>query len=389
MPEFNLKLPASLQQFSSIFKKKEKKMIGVDIGSNSIKIVELERKKKEIALKNYAISKTESSLIETKNPGILSSFTGEILREIFEKAEIKERKINVALPSFTALTLLLKLETENEEELEQQIQLEAAKYVPVPLTEVVFDWQLVNEKDSIQSSFGHKKTDSSLRGQDLTQKGKKQTGKETRKVVLVAVMKEISQRYEEILGKSGFQINALEVDAFSLTRSLAPNNQESYIILDIGEKVSNLAGVYKGNLVLNKSIDVAGSRFSRVIARALNISQQRAEQMKIKQGINIKPESLRQQVMHPLLDTIAGEIEKMSSTMSSEFSTKFQAVILSGGTSRMMGFKEYLEQKLERKVLRGNPWSLVTYLPQIEKTLLSLSPNFGTAVGLAMLGLRE
>lgn len=382
MNNLKIEIPSNLKIF---FKKKKTRSVGVDVGSDSIKIVELAREKKSLVLKNYALVKTNRDLIKEGSGGIINDDAGKAIKNIFKEIEIKEKNINVAVPSFTSLVTTMELEfpaNASEGEIEQIIQVEAPKFIPVPLGESIYGWQIIEKDDKIEKD--------SL-SEDETGKNKNRKKENVKNhVVLVAIMKEISEKYEKVFSNNDFKVDVIEVDVFSLMRALTRGDRNNYLLLDMGGKICNIAIIYKGGLVLNRSIDVSGSKMTESIAKIMNISQKRAEQFKIEKGLEGKHNDIREQVLLPLINNICDESKKALDIFNEEYSTeKIENVILTGGGSQLKGLKKYLEENLKLKVLTGNPWSGITHSKQLEKNLLELSPIFGVAVGLAILGLDE
>lgn len=384
--ELDFKISQQLGMLGRFFKGKKNSSVGVDIGSNSIKIVQLEKEKNQLVLKNYALAKVDCELT---SPGVgahlINDTTGEVVKNIFNKLGIKEKEINLAIPSFASLVTVINLEVTSEKEAQEIIELEAPKFIPVPLEDVVFDWQIIDEKISLKVDENREK--------NREQKGNNEEGRRfsgKKKAVLVAIMKDISRHYEKIFGMNGYKINSLEIDSFSLVRSLIGNDTENYIILDIGGKVCNVILVYQGNLVMNKSVNVAGYKLTEAMAKAVGIDPERAEKMKVQQGLEAEITQLREQVFDPLLGVIVEEVEKSLEIFKKNHADPYiKGIILSGGSSRMIGLSDYFKQKLKMEVFMGNPWSKINYPKKLEKSLIKLGPSFAVAVGLAMLELKE
>jgi type IV pilus assembly protein PilM len=367
------------------FKRKESSSVGVDVGSDSIKIVELEKKSDRLVLKNYALVAVNKNLVRLgTNKHLINDISGELTRKVFEKLKIKNRKINLAIPGFASLITTVNLDAASVKEAQKILELEASKFIPLPLEEVVYDWQIIEEKSESKQEEKpeNKKKDLS---QNQQAKGKNQ------KAVIVAIMKEISQQYERIFETNGFEINTLEIDSFSLVRSLVDGNElDNYVILDIGGRVCNIIVTHQQNLIINKNVNVAGYRITDAISRSMGVESERAEKMKIQQGLNIEVKQLREQAIEPVLGIIVEELEKSLNVFKKNYpEERIKGVILSGGTSKMIGLVEYLKNKTGMEILIGNPWSRIDYPDGLKDKLTELAPSFAVATGLAMLGFDE
>ncbi len=374
--DMTIELPGG---FSGLFKKKKKRGVGIDIGNSSIKIVELEKKEDGIFLKNYAITKVDKEgLIRPGSSKIISNDVGEIVKKIFNDIELKDKNINVAIPSFASLITTIELPPVSEKEIEQIIQVEAPKYIPVPLSEVVYGWEVVNSK---QAKDETEDGDSSLL---------KASRKTPVKVVLASIMKNISQEYEKVFENSGYNIESLEVDTFALKRSMIGAKKGNFLIADIGSCITNISVISNGSVVVNRSIDVGGSRMTDLLSQAMKISKDRAEKIIGSQGLEIDSQDIKKQIMIPLLKNISDDIKKAKEGFEEGYpDSKLESILLTGGFSQMKGLKDFFSNQLGVAVADSNPWENLKYPDKIKDSLKSLSPYFGTAVGLALRGLIE
>ena len=129
-----------------------KSCIGVDIGSQSIKIIELENKKGELVLKNYALVKTNEKIIKIGTQGVVEDKVSVILKQSFDKAKIKGKNINVAVPGFASLVIVFEVPSLMEGDIQQVIKREAPKYIPISLKDVVYDWQAIDEDNLVDKT---------------------------------------------------------------------------------------------------------------------------------------------------------------------------------------------------------------------------------------------
>lgn len=362
--------------FSGFFKKKKTKSVGVDIGSSSIKIVELEKRGEEIFLKNYALTKVKNKeLIKPGSSKIISKEAGKVVQKIFNDIGINTKSVNVAIPSLASLITTIELPPVSEKEIEQIIQVEAPKYIPVPLVEVVYGWEIIDDKLT-----GDK-------NQEDDPKLLKASQRKPIRVVLASIMKNISEEYEKVFREVGYEIDSLEIDTFALKRSMVNRKKRgSCLLADIGDHVTNISIVANGSVVANRSIDVGGSRMLELLSKALGINKERAEKIKNNQGLEIDSEEVKKQVILPLLKNISDEIKSAKESFEESYSElKVESIILSGGFSQTKGLKEFFKKELGGiDIIDGNPWSNLNYPEKIKNNLESLSPYFGVAIGLAL-----
>lgn len=385
-------LQASLDKIKtigkSLFRKKRRVSVGIDVGSTSVKVVELERKNKKIVLKNYAIAKSSEELIKPGTSGVISDVAASVVKKTLQEAGIKTDLANVSVPSFASLVTSIEVPPMPDNEIEQAIRLEAPKYIPVPLSEVVYGWQIVNDdlESPTQKEEAQEKSEGA--GKSPVIKGGEQP-KRKKRILVVAIMKDISAKYEQVFQKSGQTIDSLEIDSFSLVRSLIGNDKKCYIVIDVGYKVSNIMIVSNKNILINRTVDIAGDRITKVISQGMNIDETRAEQFKIQNGAGAGS-SQGENVALQVLNVLASEIKRTTSVFKDTFPQIVpEGIILSGGGSKMKGLGAYLEKEVGLKTIIGNPLSKIAFPEKISNVIVDYSPYLSVAIGLAMLGFED
>lgn len=374
---FSSSLENLKKKLSDSFLGGKKISVGVDVGSSSVKVVELEKKGEELVLKNYAIALGQEELIKPGTSGVISPKAGSVIKKTLEEAGVKAMKVNVAVPSFSSLITTIDIPEIHQDEIEKVVQSEAPKYIPVQLSDVVYGWQLIDEVVAEEQAMT-----------DEEKKKKIKNKQGNLHILMVAIMKEISDQYDKVFSIANVSIDSLEIDSFSLTRSLVGNDPKPYLVLDIGHKVCNIIAVSNKNILLNRTIDVAGDRITRVIAKALNIDNDRAEKMKIQEGMDISQQGSK--MVTQVLSVLTGEIRRTIKALGESYpKVEIEGIILSGGGSKLKGLRQFIESDLDIKTVIGNPMSTVSYPKQVEDVLLGNSPALSIATGLALLGFDE
>lgn len=382
-------LTQSIKQFTgfggSLFHKSS--AVGIDVGSRSVKAVILERKKDQLVLKNYAIAKTKEDLIKAGTSGVITSSAGELIKKVAQQAGIKkDEKVNVSVPSFSSLITTIEIPNMPEDEIEQVIQIEAPKYIPMQLSDVVYGWQIVDDGGKFGAEESSQENSKEEETHGSTHKTVK--SKEVR-VMVVAIMKEISSQYEKVFHESGYSIDSLEIDSFSLTRSLAREDPECNVILDIGHKVTNILITSRGNILVNRTIDVAGERITKAIARGMNIDEERAEQYKLENGVNMGS-GQDSGVIVQMLDVLIGEVMQTIGSFKEDYpKLKPENIVLSGGGAYMKGLEEYIEKESKINTKMGNPLAGISFPERYKNAAVNHGPLLSVAVGLAKLPFEE
>lgn len=368
--EIGQRLKPYLDNFAGFLKKNKRYSVGVDIGSDSIKIVELEKSKGAIKLKNYALIKVKSGLDRDK----IRKSSGQIVEDIFKKMSINQREVNLAIPSYSSFVTLIEVLGSKEPNIEKEIESNITKYIPINLDDVVYDWKVIDFREST------KEENPNIKGDDLIDENSQKT-----KVLLVSTTKNISNDYEKSFEKSNLEVGSIEVDCFSIQRAFLGNQTGNYLIIDIGGKVTNFIGILKGQLIFNRNIDLAGNKLTELISKTLNVNNERAEMIKLKQGLKTDSKEILESVLKPFCDSIVEQAQKRIAEFKDLEEVNLDKIILNGGTSEMIGFKDYIEEKLGIDVVYGNPWSRIEYPKEIKDKILAYSPFFSVAVGLALI----
>jgi len=362
----------------NLFRGKPKTCLGIDIGTSSIKVVQLKRSEGRYKLEAYGELQTYGYLerlndpFQTKNLQLLESQVTEMLGKIIKEASITTKKVALSIPIFSSFISVVDLSPMSEKELSRALVFESKRYIPVSLDEVKIDWEVIDKQP----------VDSKDQAGMVPKKGLFKF-----RVLLVAVPKEVIIKYLRITRNLGLEILALELENFSYTRSLVGNDLSTACVLDFGARSTSFTIVDKGFIQMSHSLDIAGTELTKALAHSMGIDFKRAEIYKKERGLDHKElEAGREikEVILTLIDKVIFEIERAIGSYESKTKRKVAKLILSGGSGNLFGLDEYLKNKLKIDVISGNPWAKVVYPSIIEPALKEIAPKFAVAVGLAM-----
>ncbi|MEW5805611.1 MAG: type IV pilus assembly protein PilM [Patescibacteria group bacterium] len=337
-------------------------VLGIDIGTTTIKVVELNKSDSVLSLKNYGILENfghlerENAAIQTSGLKIVDEMTASLLKELLVKMGPTVKEAVFSLPAFSSFVTVMDLPNVSEKEFNQVIPYEARQYVPIPLSEVVLDWQVLNPLPS------------SLSGRA--------------QVLLIAVSQDVVNKYYRIAELAGLRLKALELESVSTARALIGNDSTTTAIIDIGSRATSISMVDEKDVRLTHDIDMAGNDLTLAIARGMNISPIKAEEIKKNYGILITAEQqYLPGLLTPLLDFIISEIKKLSSRYTDKTRREVKKAILCGGGALPPGIKDYFQKELGMPVELGNPFARVSYAPDLEPVLKEIKAQFSPAVG--------
>jgi len=350
--------------------------LGIDIGVSSIKIVEIKVSGNKPVLSNYAWTNTGDDKTETQedyfNDGLAKN-----LKKLLVAGDFKSQGAFVAIPSVGGLVTLIEFPEMNKADLDQAIKFEAHKYIPTSLEDVVISWDIVSKK-SATTSLVKKQADAT---EPTTPEDAKL------QVLLVAAPKSKVANYEKLIKNVGLNLNSIEIESFSIIRSLVGNDPGNFVVIDIGARICNIILVEKGTIKVNRNIDAGGRDITKVIARSMNIDEERAERFKASGRDILGKESA---MNFPALELILGETKRvLSAYYKNEGEQKVDGIILSGGTSGLRGIDKYFAEALKIKTVIGDPFGRIEYDKKLEPKLQDVKARFTVSIGLALRGVEE
>ncbi len=377
----------------NIFKKKPGNFVGIDLGTASIKLVELSGKEGEPRLVTYGIAERSGDIVRNNSAEEINTVIG-LLQRLKKEARVTTINAIAALPPFSVFSSILSLPQMPKKEIAQAVKWEAKKFVPMPLEEMILDWKLLRSMESEgkkKTNVNDKEFSSERTGGDAADKTKEQpttSGKSVKKdlrVLITAAPKNLVSRYIEIFRKAGFNLLSLETESFALARSLLFGTRNPVMIIDIGALVTSISIIEGGIPILNRSLDVGGATLTRAIATSLNIDQARAEQFKrdigvVEGGSGGSIPKIIEQTLNPILN----EVKYSLSLYQSQTAQGVEKVLVVGGSSYLPHLSEYLARVLNLNVYLSDPWFKVAYPVELKSVLEEIGARLAVSIGLAL-----
>ncbi len=341
---------------------KKKNVIGLDIGSSSIKLVELTEGKNGYRLQNLAISPLPPEAIV--DGALMDSVTiVDTIKEMISTTKTKTKNVVTSLSGHSVIVKKISLPFMTEAELEESIQWEAERYIPFDINDVNIDFQI----------FG-----AGSENPDLMD------------VILVAAKKDIINDYISVLVEAGLNPVIIDIDAFALENMIAINYEiekdEIIAIANVGANVTNI-NIIKNNIsAFTRDIFKGGNLITEELQRQLHIDYDEAEKIKIGSKIDVSSQPIVQKVLKTASESLAIEIgntlEFYQSTTTYE---KINKLYLSGGGAKVKDFDIILQQQTGIPVEIINPFKKIEYSEKnfdIEY-LREIGPVMAVGVGLA------
>lgn len=341
--------------------------LGVDIGTTSIKIVEVKGGSQHPRVTNYGLLESNGYLsranqaLQTSGLKIFENDIIELLKTIVREMGTTTKSVIASLPPFSVFTTVLDFPQMDPKEIEKAMVYQAKQYVPLPLSEVALDWLKVAEYQD-EKGFVHQK------------------------ILLISVPQEQIKKYQRMFAAAGLALHALEIESLSLARIFGSDPTPT-IVVDIGSRSTNIVFLEKGQLVWNAQSDFASASLTQALATSLSVNPLRAEELKKERGIvGTGPNYELSTIMLPFLDAIINEVKKAQFVYAQQFpmSGKAERVILAGGGANLLGIEKYVEREFGMPVIRAAPFTSFEYSPEIGPLVAELNPVMSVALGLGM-----
>jgi len=379
----------------AFFSKKES-FIGLDIGTSSIKIVELVRDGKTgVRLSTYASAKSSLSLYKSGDGDSVAK-VATIAHEMLRRSGASATSTVAALPSLSVFSTVISLPEMSERDLEKAVVLAAKNYVPTPLKDVVLGWTVMKELSNVSKNSVSTESmapnepniapkGGNVKDENVENKARRQLARRNSEIFLTAASKDLVQNYSSVIEHLNLSLVALEIESFPLSRSLLGTSKEPALLVDIGDLATNFSIVDNGYLRINQSADVGGDVITKTIAAKLSISEEDAEQRKYKLGLT---QDGGDDGLATATKTVIKDIIDRGTNLRRIFERKSNRsvakTILIGGGANLKGLAEYWAEVSGISTEVGNPWKGIKVPPILNNKLLAIGPSFAVAVGLAL-----
>ncbi len=345
---------------------KKKGVAGLDVGSSSIKVVELDGKMNNLSLVSLGFENLPDDTIVDGQIMELNTVS-EVIQRACDNYQIKSNQVVTGVSGHSVIIKNIVLPPMSREELEESIDWHAEEHIPYDLADVNLDYHITAESS------------------DATQ------------VLIAACKRERVDSLKQAIQLSGRQPVAIDVDTFALQNcyeiNYQPDASQVVTLLNIGASTMNVNIVQGRNSLFTRDITIGGSQFTDVLQKNLGLSFQQAEALK--RGVVEAADGVEEKAIEPLMNNVtemvAMEIQKTfdfyRATTDNE-SLVVQKILISGGGSKLSGLAEELSTRLELPVEVLDPFRQIKVdAKKFDPDYLSeIMPEMAVAVGLAVRG---
>ncbi|MBP6881528.1 MAG: pilus assembly protein PilM [Candidatus Pacebacteria bacterium] len=339
-------------------------VLGIDIGSSSMKVVELQERKGVITLTTYG----EVQLGPYAGKAIGESVTleakqeQEALVDVIRESAAKARSAVFAMPLSSSFVTNVSIDADADADLSALVRVEARKVIPASLSEVTLDWAEV----------------------ELTKKEVKENNNSRRNVLIAAIQNSALERFKVLMQFAGIKQPPTEIECFSTIRSLYNSEESDIAIIDIGAVSAKLYIVRKGLLMRMYRIRAGGTLATKRISEVLEIGFDKAEEMKYLADKQEAKFADVKRANNSSYDRAFREFNQVLREYEQRTGVKITTVYLAGGGALFPGTDAHLKESLDREVILANPFSKVAYPAFMEDTMHEIGPSFTVALGAAL-----
>ncbi|MCE3222801.1 MAG: pilM [Nitrospira sp.] len=347
--------------FLSLFSP-QRQLLGLDIGSSSIKLVQIKEQRGRYTLQKFGVKDLEPEVIvdgTVMDEGRVVS----AIKELLAEHNVKLRQVAISISGHAVIVKKISLPPMPDEELDGQVKLSAEQYIPFDINEVNLDFHVLPPSEN-----GGEQDEMSI--------------------VLVAAKKDKVNELTELVKAAGLIPLVMDVDAFAVENMYGvtcPASQEdTTTLVNIGASVMNVNIVRGGVSLFTRDIPLGGNRYSEAVQREMGVSFEEAEQLK---KTDRDGDQTLAAVMESVNAEVASEIARTIDyfrTTSSE--SEIARVLLCGGGAKVKGLAQQLRDRMHVEVDIANPFNEIdTSLCEVDPDVLAeMGPLAAVGVGLAL-----
>ncbi|MFH0845994.1 MAG: pilus assembly protein PilM [Patescibacteria group bacterium] len=378
----------------SFLQKKNKSFLGIDIGSSAIKIVQLKKEKGTAVLETYGeLALGPKAGLEVGRATNLSDKEISVaLMDLIQESRVSVTESGASIPVRSSLVFDMEIPDMPFEQLKKIVPIEARRYIPVPISEVMLDWRIVPKeiKEEDEEDPEDKRLAAQRPADNFVDTDQQKIIGKT-KVFVVAIHKNALEKCQGIIKNAQLNLNFLEIEIFSTIRSAVNHNIGTVALLDIGAGVSKMYIVEYGVIKDSHIINRGSQDISLAISHAIGVSVDEAEEKKRSIGLTGQDGVQKEvsDIISANLKYILTEANNAIKHYQTINNKNISELIFTGGGSVIKGLPAFASSVLEINSEIANPFSKVKTPAFLDDVLKEIGPEFAVAVGLALRGLED
>lgn len=360
--------------FSSLFKK-DASVLGIDIGSSSVKVVQIKKKRGRAVLETYGeLALGPYAGIEVgRATNLPTEKIIEAVRDILREAKTTTLSCGTSLPLSSSLISFITIPPVPDKQISEVVSLEARKYIPVPLNEVLLDFSVIPREESYSTSDDQTKTE-----------------KEGHDILVVAIHNDFIGQYQQIMSGSGLAPSFYEIEIFSSIRAVVDQGVGTSMIIDMGARTTKLYIVERGMLRSSHIINRGSQDITMALSKALSISIPEAETLKRTHGLKGGPEYKElTEIITVNLDYMFYEANTSLLNYQRKYSKNVNKIVLTGGGALLKGLSDLARISFQTEVVYADPFGKLETPAFLVEEFAQAGPEFAVAIGVALRRLSE
>jgi type IV pilus assembly protein PilM len=337
------------------------KVVGIDFGSSSLKVVELEKREETIALSTYGELQLGPYLSEGMGASVKLPLQKKIeaLVDAFREASVGAKDGVFAIPLVESFITVMSLSAGAEDDIAPRVNVEARKYIPVPMSDVVLEW---SEVTKVQEGVAPLARD----------------------VLLVAIQTQSVTDNRMLLDAIAMTSRPSEIELFSAVRALLSPEDTTVAIIDLGAGMSKLYLVDRGVVQKIHRVPQGGAFATKTIATTIGIPYEDAENLKRTFEAGHPQAQMLQKSIEQGAERALFEFKRVIEQFETRTGTPVARVVLTGGGASNASLTQYVAYTLNRAVEVAQPFSKVQSPAFLTDTLTAIGPSFSVALGAAL-----
>lgn len=338
-----------------------KRVVGIDVGASSIKVVELENRNDVVTLTTYGelqLGPYIEGNVVGQSVTLTPTLERQALVDVLRESAVKARSAVFSMPLSSSFVTTMSLIAEPTEDISPRVRVEARKYIPLPIAEVTLDWAEV-----------YTNTDTHANQRDI---------------LLAAIQNDALKRFNSLLETVEFKNSPTEIECFSVIRGLYTEVESDIAILDVGAISTKMYLVRGGLLQRMYRVRAGGALFTEKIAAELSCSFEEAETLK-RSLLPADPQWLPLQKSHTAMFTrVLKEFRQVLEEYETTSGVSVTNVYVVGGAAQFPNFTALMSDQFGRPVSLGQPFNKVAYPAFMEDTMNQIGSSFAVALGAAL-----
>lgn len=345
-----------------MFFSKKGNLVGLDIGSHTVKLVQLNAKETSFELLNFGMIPLQGEAFGEGRAG-KPEFVAAAIQRLVNHLTVKDKNLAAAISGYDVMIKKIELPTMSEDEVGNRIRSELGQYIPYNRDEVDIDYQILDASKERPNYM---------------------------EVLLVAAKKESVSDYVNLVRLAGLEPMVVDVDFFALSNAFEATygfGKENIALLDIGASKSILDIIYLGAPVFTRGISIGGSQITEQIKDHFKVSYDDAERVKLG-GVHEEISSMElEEIFIGVIRNWMGECKRAIDFYYSNYpENRIEKIYLSGGSCRIPGFSQVLQEQLDVQVEIFNPLSRIqcdskSFDPEY---IEFMGPQMAISLGLAL-----